>query len=355
MNRKYGFIKRSDSGGDLFFLYSHVDKKDQSLIRNKAKVKCLYDEESSPDKPRAKKVWILSGEKDKEKNMKTKTKSVVVGVVMDMKSHMFNVDTSEGIVKVYKDKLSPYILGPQNGDEVQFVKMENERQDTAKQVKIKNYFGSSLFKHLNYFDHLDKDLDTCNNHQVIEDVCSNPAQWRCFGEKNMNLSDSEFKDYFLRLLGVINSIVQKSRSFHKSSVRTMLEAVLTSNIFSAQSNQMYSIMESFDLDEESHVYEVFKYFIEAVAKYTPFFLGKLRWFLDGICRGKLSENKAKLLLLNWGLLAKHEMGSSVDDKWCDMPVVNSFIFYMCSSVHSRKFSFRVLCFGFSDRYMLAFV
>ena len=80
-------------------------------------MKCLYDEESSPDKPKAKKVWILSCEKDKEKKMKTKPGSVVVGVVMEMKSHMFSVNTSEGIVKVYKDKLSPYILGLQNGDE----------------------------------------------------------------------------------------------------------------------------------------------------------------------------------------------------------------------------------------------
>ena len=92
-------------------------------------------------------------------------------------------------------------------------------------------------------------------------------------------------------------------------------------------------MESFDLDKETHVYEVFKYFTETVAKHTPFFLGKLRWFLDGVCRGKLSENKAKLLLLNWRLLAKHEMGSSVDDKWCDMPVVNSFMCYVRSSVY----------------------
>ena len=150
--------------------------------------------------------------------------------------------------------------------------MENKRQDNAKQVKIKKYFGSSLFKHLNYFDHLDKNLDTCKSHQVIEDVCSNPAQWRCFGETNMNSSDNEFKNSFLRFLGVINSIVRKSRSFHKSSVRNMLEAVLTSNVFSQQSNQMHDIMESFDLDEESHVYEVFKYFTEAVAKHTPFLL-----------------------------------------------------------------------------------
>ena len=330
-DRKYGFIKRSDNGEDLFFLYSHVDKKDQSLIRNKAKVKCLYDEESSPDKPRAKRVWILSCEIDKEKNTKKKPGSAVVGVVLNMKSHMFNVKTSEGIVKVYKDKLSPYILGLQNGDEVQFVKMENKKQDTAKQVKVKKYFDSSLFQHLNYFKRLDENLDTCKSHQVIEDVCSNLAQWRCFGDTNMNLSDNEFKHYLLRFLGVINSIVQKSRSFHKSSVRAMLEAVLTSNVFSQQSNQMYDIMESLDLDEESHVYEVFKYFAEAVAKHTPFFLGKLRWFLDGICRGKLSENKAKLLLLKWRLLAKYEAGSSVDDKWCDMPVVNSFICYFkCS-------------------------
>ena len=336
VDRKYGFIKRSDSGEDLFFLYGHVDKKDQPLIGKNTKVKCLYDEESSPDKPRAKKVWILVCEKEKERNMKAKSGSVVVGVVADMKSHMFNVNTSEGIVKVYKDKLSPYILGLQNGDEVEFVKMENKRQDTAKQVKIKKYFGSSLFKHLSYFDRLDKNLDTCKSQQIIEDVCSNSAQWRCFGETNktnMNLSDNEFKNYFLRYLGVINSIVQKSRSFHKSSVRNMLEAVLTSNVFSQKSNQMYEIMESFDLDKETHVHEVFKYFTEAVAKHTPFFLGKLRWFLDGVCGGKLSENKAKLLLLNWRLLAKHEMGSSVDDKWCDMPVVNSFICYVRSSVY----------------------
>ena len=87
-DRKYGFIKRSDNGEDLFFLYSHVDKKDQSLIRNKAKVKCLYDEESSPDKPRAKRVWILSCEIDKEKNTKKKPGSAVVGVVLNMKSHV---------------------------------------------------------------------------------------------------------------------------------------------------------------------------------------------------------------------------------------------------------------------------
>ena len=326
-DRKYGFIKRSGNGKDLFFLYSHFDKKDELLIRNKAKVKCLYDEESNPDKPRAKKVWILSCEEDKEKSIKTKPRSVVVGVVTNMKSHMFNVNTSEGILKVYKDKLSPYILGLQIGDQVQLVKMENKRQDTAKQVKVKKYFDRNLCIYLTYFQLLDENLDTCKSQQVIEDVCSNPAQWRCFGETNMNLSDNEFKHYFLRFLEVINSIVQKSRSFHKSSVRTMLEAVLTSNVFSQQSNQMYDIMESLNLDEESHVYEVFKCFTKAVAKHTPFFLGKLRWFLDGVCRGKLSENKAKLLLLNWRILAKYETGSSVDGKWCDMPVVNSFICY----------------------------
>ena len=48
----------------------------------------------------------------------------------------------------------------------------------------------------------------------------------------------------------------------------------------------------------------------------------MRIFLHAVSNSVPSKNMAELMMYNWNLIAKTEVGSSLDEKWYDIPVSN---------------------------------
>ena len=79
-------------------------------------------------------------------------------------------------------------------------------------------------------------------------------------------------------------------------------------------------MKLLGLDKEQDIFLLFKEFTKSVSKFLPSFLSKMRNFLRAVSDSVPSKSMAELMRYNWNLIAKAEVGGSLDDKWCDILV-----------------------------------
>ena len=221
--------------------------------------------------------------------------------------------------RICKKKMSIYIFQPVENDEVIFTK-PTKTYDFFEVVKIKRYTGNrSAEECMKYFENLNEDLNSDNLCKVIEDVCENKAQWEFFGSMEIPFQEN-FDNFFISLLRIINSIIKKSKLFHKPQIQSLLDTILKSNILKKSTIQLQNLMKSLNLDKEQDIFILFKEFTKSVSKFVPSSLSKMKNFLHAVSNSVPSQNMAEFMMYNWNLIAKAEVGGSLDEKWCDMPV-----------------------------------
>ena len=343
----YGYIKPEDGSPDVFFHFSLVDKKDRRFLKTNVRVKYKYDAE----KNKALKIWLFqeksTSRRDiriittKENTFKEDQKVTVqentsyknriqklkyternkrenIGKLLEGEGGL-SVQYKYKTTKACKKRISMYILQPVENDEVIYTK-PTRTYDFFEIVKIKRYNGiRSAEECLIYFKGLDGFLNSDNWCKVLEDVCENKAQWDFFGSLEISFQEN-FDNFFISLLRIINSIIKKSKLFHKPLIQNLLDTILKSKIFAESTIQLQNLMKLLNLDKEQDIFMLFKQFTKSVSKFVPSFLSKMRNFLHAVSNSVPSKNMAELMMYNWNLIAKTEVGGSLDEKWCDMPV-----------------------------------
>ena len=159
---------------------------------------------------------------------------------------------------------------------------------------------------------------------MIEEVCENKAQWDFFGSLEMPFQE-DFKKFFLSLLRIINSIMKKSKLFHTPLIQNLLDTILRSKIFWESTIQLQNFMQFLNLDKEQDIFMLFKEFTKSVSKFVPSSLSIMRNFLHAISKSVPSKNIVELMMYNWNLIAKTQVGGSLNEKWCDIPVGKIFV------------------------------
>ena len=343
-----GFIKPEDeSPDDVFFHFSVVDKKDRPFLKRDVRVKYKYDVK----KNKALKIWLFQEKSTSRKyirivttkeNTSKQDQNVTLKENTSYKNRIQKVKYTERIkrenigklvegerglsmyykqetVRVCKKKMSIYILQPVENDEVIFTK-SIITYDFLEIIKIKRYTGiRSAEECMKYFENLDENLNSDNLCKAVEDVCENKAQWEFFG--SMEISSLEnFDNFFISLLRIINSIIKKSKLFHKPLIQNLLDTILKSKILKKSTIQLQNMMKLLNFDKEQDIFMLFKEFTKFVSKFVPSSLSKMRNFLHAVSNSVPSKNMAELMMYNWNLIAKTEVGGSLDEKWCDMPV-----------------------------------
>ena len=345
--KRIGFIKPEDESPDVFFHFSVIDKKDRPFLRTGVRVKYKYDVE----KNKAWKIWLYQEKSTSKKDIrivatkentskegqnvmledntsyKNRTQKVkyierskreIIGKLVEGERGL-SMHYKQVAARVCKKKMSIYILQPVENDEVIFTK-PRETYDSFEIVKIKRYNGIRRAEEcIKYFENLDKDLNSDNWCKVIEDVCENKAQWEFFGSMEISFQEN-FDNFFKWLLRIINSIIKMSKIFHKPLIQNLLETILKSKILTELTIQLQNLMKLLNLDKEQDIFMLFKGFTKSVSKFVPSSLSKMRNFLHAVSDSIPSKNMAELMMYNWNLIAKTEVGGSLDEKWCDMPV-----------------------------------
>ena len=342
----FGFIKPEDeSPDDVFFRFSVVDKKDRPFLKRDVRVKYKYDVK----KNKALKIWLFQDKSTSRKDIRIVTtkentskqdQNVTLKENASYKNRIQKVKYTERIkrenigelvegerglsmhykqvtVRVCKKKMSIYILQPVENDEVIFAK---PTYDFFEIIKIKRYTGiRSAEECMKYFENLDEDLNSDNWCKAVEDVCENKAQWEFFGSLEIS-SLENFYNFFISLLRIINFIIKKSKLFHKPLIQNLLDTILKSKILKKSTIQLQNMMKLLNLDKEQDIFMLFKEFTKSVSNFVPSSLSKMRNFLHAVSNSVPSKNMAELMMYNWSLIAKTEVGSSLEGKWCDIPV-----------------------------------
>ena len=344
-----GFIRPEHESHDVFFHFSVVDKKDRPFLKTDVRVKYKYDVK----KRKALKIWLYQEKSTSRKDIRIVTtkentskegQNVMLEEKTSYKNRIQKVKYTERNIRgnigklfegerglsmhykqvtarVCKKKMSIYILQPVENDEVIFTK-PTETYDFFEIVKIKRYNGPrSAEECMKYFENLDEDLNSDNWCKVIEDLCENKAQWEFFGSMEISFQEN-FDNFFISLLHVINSVIKRSKLFHKPLIQNLLDTILKTKIFRESTIQLQNLMKLLNLDKEQDIFLLFKEFTKSVSKFVPPSLSKMRIFLHAVSNSVPSKNMAELMMYNWNLIAKTEVGSSLDEKWYDIPVSN---------------------------------
>ena len=322
-HKNIGFIKPEEGSRDIFFHFSVVVEKDRPLLEKYTRVKYKYDAE----KNKALKIWVMPkkhqihkvkyAERNKRENY-LKIGKLVKGV------KGLSVQYEHRTVKACIRNLSMYTLQPVENDEVIFTK-PTRLYDFSEVVKIKRYSGiRSAGECIKYFEELDGFLNSNNWCKVIEDVCENKAQWDFFGSLEMPFEE-DFNNFFISLLRIINSIMKKSTFFQKPLIQNLLDTILKSKIFWESTIQLQNLMQFLNLDKEQDIFMLFKEFTKSVSKCAPSSLSIMRNFLHAVSKSVPSKNIVELMMYNWNLIAKTQVGGSLDEKWCDIPVGKIFL------------------------------
>ena len=284
-----GFIKPEDESLDVFFHFSVVDKKDRPFLKTDARVKYKYDVE----KNEAWKIWLYQEKSTSKKDIRIVTTKentskggqnvmledntsykmlcwktipptkcyvgrqyLLQNVMLEDNTSCKNrtqkvkyterskreiigklVEGERGLIMHYKQvtarvckkKMSICILQPVENDEVIFTK-PRKTYDFFEIVKIKRYNGIRCAEEcIKYFENLDEDLNSDNWCKVIEDVCENKVQWEFFSAMEISFQEN-FDSFFISLLRIINSIIKKSKIFHKPLIQNLLDTILKSKI-----------------------------------------------------------------------------------------------------------------------------
>ena len=339
--KAYGYIKPEDGSPDVFFHFSVVDKKDRCFLKTNVWVEYKYDAE----KNKALKIWLLQEKGASRRNIRivttkenTSKEDQTVKVQENTyyknrirkrkyternKVENFGKELEEQYkhktAKSYQKIVSMYILQPAENDEV--IRTKPTRiYDFFEIVKIHRYTDiRSAEECLIYFKSLDGYLNSDSWCKVVEDICENKAQWDFFGSMEISFQDN-FDHFFISLLRIINSIIKKSKLFHKPLIQNLLDTILKSKIFCESTIHLENFMKLLNLDKEEDTFMLFKEFTKSVSKFVPSSLSKMRNFLHAVCNSVPSKSMAELMMHNWNLIAKTEVGGSLDEKWCDMPV-----------------------------------
>ena len=252
-----GFFKPEDQSLDVFFHFSVVDKKDRPFLETDARVKYKYDVE----KNKALKIWLYQEKSTSKKDIriittkentskegqnvmledntsyKNRTQKVkysernkreVIGKLVKAERGL-SMHYKQVTARVCKKKMSICILQPVENDEVIFTK-PRKTYDFFEIVKIKRYNGIRCAEEcIKYFENLDKDVNSDNWCKVIEDVCENKGQWEFFSAMEISFQEN-FDSFFISLLRIINSIIKKSKIFHKPLIQNLLDTILKSKI-----------------------------------------------------------------------------------------------------------------------------
>ena len=316
--KNIGFIKPEEGSLDIFFHFSVVVEKDRPLLEKYARVKYKYDAE----KNKALKIWVIPkkrqihkvgyAERNNRENFLNTGKLVNGGKGL-------SVQYGRRTLKACMKNLSIYALQPVENDEVIFTKPTRPYY-FLEVVKIKRYTGiRSAGECIKYFKDLDGFLNSSDWCKVIEDVCENKAQWGFFGSLEMPIQE-DFDNFFISLLRIINSIMKKSKLFHKPLIQNLLDTILKSKIFRESTIQLQNLMQFLNLDKEQDIFMLFKEFTKSVSKSAPTSLSIMRNFLHAVSKSVPSKNIVELMMYNWNLIAKTQVGGSLDEKWCDIPV-----------------------------------
>ena len=345
--KRCGYIKPELGSPDVFFHFSVVDKKDRRFLKTNVRVKYKCNSK----KNKALKIWlpqetdifrrdiriVTTKEKTCKENQKNKlqentsykyrlqklkyperNKRDNVGKLLEGERGL-SVQYKHQTAKACKKKISMYILQPVENDEVICTK-PRRNYDLFEIVEIKRYTGiRNAEECLIYFKDLDGFLNSDKWCKVVEDVCENKAQWDFFGSMEISFQEN-FDNFFISLLHVINSIIKRSKLFHKPLIQNLIDTILKTKIFGESTIQLQNLMKLLNLDKEQDIFLLFKEFTKSVSKFVPSSLSKMRNFLHAVSNSVPSKNMAELMMYNWNLIAKTEVGGSLDEKWCDMPV-----------------------------------
>ena len=255
--KRIGFIKPEDESPDVFFHFSVIDKKDRPFLRTGVRVKYKYDVK----KNKAWKIWLYQEKSTSKKDIrivatkentskegqnvmledntsyKNRTQKVkysernkreVIGKLVKAERGL-SMHYKQVTARVCKKKMSICILQPVENDEVIFTK-PRKTYDFFEIVKIKRYNGIRCAEGcIKYFENLDKDVNSDNWCKVIEDVCENKGQWEFFSAMEISFQEN-FDSFFISLLRIINSIIKKSKIFHKPLIQNLLDTILKSKI-----------------------------------------------------------------------------------------------------------------------------
>ena len=158
--------------------------------------------------------------------------------------------------KACKKKISIYILQPVENDEVICTK-PRRNYDFFEIVEIKRYTGiRNAEECLIYFKDLDGFLNSGKWCKVVEDVCENKAQWDFFGSMEISFQEN-FDNFFISLLHVINSVIKRSKLFHKPLIQNLLDTILKTKIFRESTIQLQNLMKLLNLDKEQNIFLLF--------------------------------------------------------------------------------------------------
>ena len=321
--KNIGFIKPEEGPHQISFHFSVVDQKDRPLLEKYARVKYKYNVEKS----KVLKIWVIPKKhqihnvKYAERNKKGNYLNIGK-LVKGVKG--LSVQYEHRTVKACIKNLSMYTLQPVENDEVSFTNPTRPYHFLVV-VKIKRYTGiRSAGECIKYFEDLDGFLNSNNWCKVIEEVCENKAQWDLFGSLEMPFQE-DFKKFFLSLLRIINSIMKKSKLFHTPLIQNLLDTILRSKIFWESTIQLQNFMQFLNLDKEQDIFMLFKEFTKSVSKFVPSSLSIMRNFLHAISKSVPSKNIVELMMYNWNLIAKTQVGGSLNEKWCDIPVGKIFV------------------------------